>query len=46
LGIAEVQPVLLEHYHRSVRKSAAGAFWAITPEMVAAEKIVAIAAAG
>jgi integrase len=42
LGHRGSPAVLWEHYHRAVKKSAARAFWAITPQTVAREKIVAI----
>lgn len=34
---------LWEHYHRAVKKSTAAAFWAITPGVIADDKIVAVA---
>jgi integrase len=43
LGHRGSPTLLWEHYHRAVKKSTARAFWAITPEMIAQEKIVAIA---
>jgi hypothetical protein len=43
LGHRGSPALLWEHYHRAVKKSAARAFWAITPQVVAREKIVAIA---
>jgi integrase len=43
LGHRGSPALLWEHYHRAVKKSAAAAFWALTPEMVVGEKIVAIA---
>ena len=44
LGHRGSPTVLWEHYHRAVKKSAARAFWAITPpQVIAGEKIVAIA---
>jgi integrase/recombinase XerD len=44
LGHRGSPTVLWEHYHRAVKKSAAKAFWAITPvAVVTDEKIVAIA---
>jgi integrase len=43
LGHRGSPAVLWEHYHRAVKKSAARAFWMITPQTVAREKIVAIA---
>ena len=43
LGHRGSPTVLWTHYHRQVKKSTARAFWAITPEMIAREKVVAIA---
>ena len=44
LGHRGSSTVLWQHYHRAVKKSAARAFWAITPpQVIVGEKIVAIA---
>jgi site-specific recombinase XerD len=43
LGHRGSPTLLWEHYNRSVRRTTAKAFWAITPEMVAGEKIIASA---
>jgi integrase len=43
LGHRGSPTVLWEHYHRSVRRSAAKAFWAITPPSQAERKILSLA---